>query len=174
MFYDKFVALCAQKGESPSHVAEAIGLSNAAATGWKNGKKPNDITLRRLSDYFSVPIEDLKDVPSSFYKNYVRLCDSIGKSPSGVAVELNIGKPSVTRWKHGGGITDATAFKIANYFHVPVAELMGDDCAEKEAAAPKDVGLSPMESQLMEYVRALTDDQKKMLLAQLQVLKNQE
>lgn len=174
MFYDKFVALCAQKGESPSHVAEAIGLSTAAATGWKNGKKPNDITLRRLSDYFSVPIEDLKDAPSSFYKNYVRLCGSIGKSPSAVAIELRIGKPSVTRWKHGGGITDATAFKIANYFHVPVSELMGDGCTEKETDAPKGGGLSPMESQLMEYVCALTDDQKRMLLAQLKSLKDQE
>lgn len=174
MFYDKFVALCAQKGESPSHVAKAIGLSNATATGWKNGKKPNDITLRRLSDYFSVPVEDLKDVPSPFYKNYVRLCSSIGKSPSAVAIELRIGKPSVTRWKHGGGITDATAFKIANYFHVPVSELIGEDCAEKETGAPKDDGLSPMESQLMESVRALTDDQKRMLLAWLKSLKNQE
>ncbi len=69
---------------------------------------------------------------------------------------------------------DTTREKLANYFHVTVADLIGDDCAEKEAAAPKDVGLSPMESQLMEYVRTLTDDQKKMLLAQLQALKNQE
>lgn len=69
---------------------------------------------------------------------------------------------------------DTTREKLANYFHVTVADLIGDDCAEKETAAPKDVGLSPMESQLMEYVRALTDDQKKMLLAQLQALKNQE
>lgn len=69
---------------------------------------------------------------------------------------------------------DTTREKLANYFHVTVADLIGDDCAEKETAVPKDVGLSPMESQLMEYVRALTDDQKKMLLAQLQALKNQE
>lgn len=160
MFYDKFVALCAQKGESPSHVAEAIGLSTAAATGWKNGKKPNDITLRRLSDYFSVPIEDLKDAPSSFYKNYVRLCGSIGKSPSAVAIELRIGKPSVTRWKHGGGITDATAFKIANYFHVPVSELMGDDCAEKETAASKDDGQKYTDFELLQAYHVADDRTK--------------
>lgn len=110
----------------------------------------------------------------TFYENYLKLCNNIGKSPSAVAIELNLGKPSVTRWKHGSVPRDSTVSKIANYFHVTVADLIGGDCAEKEAAAPKDVGLSPMESQLMEYVRALTDDQKKMLLAQLQALKNQE
>lgn len=110
----------------------------------------------------------------TFYENYLKLCNSIGKSPSAVAIELNLGKPSVTRWKHGAVPRDSTVSKIANYFHVTVADLIGDGCAEKETAAPKDVGLSPMESQLVEYVRALTDDQKKMLLAQLQALKNQE
>lgn len=110
----------------------------------------------------------------TFYENYLKLCNSVGKSPSAVAIELKLGKPSVTRWKHGAVPRDSTVSKIANYFHVPVSELMGEDCAEKETAAPKDVGLSPMESQLMEYVRTLTDDQKKMLLAQLQALKNQE
>ena len=110
----------------------------------------------------------------TFYENYLKLCNSVGKSPSAVAIELKLGKPSVTRWKHGAVPRDSTVSKIANYFHVPASELIGDDCAEKETAVPKDVGLSPMESQLMEYVRTLTDDQKKMLLAQLQALKNQE
>ena len=45
--------------------------------------------------------------------------------------------------------------------------------AEK-TAAPKDDGLSPLEARLMELVRRLTDDQKQMLLAQIELLlKNQ-
>lgn len=90
-----------------------------------------------------------------------------------MCVELGMSKSILTGLKNGTkkNIQTDTAQKIADYFGVTVDRVLG---AEKETAVPKDVGLSPMESQLMEYVRALTDDQKKMLLAQLQALKNQE
>lgn len=61
MFYDNYVALCAKLGKSPSGVAREIGLSNAAANGWKNGKKPNDTTLAKLSEYFGVSISELAE-----------------------------------------------------------------------------------------------------------------
>lgn len=59
-----------------------------------------------------------------FYEKYLCLCNSINKSPSAVALELKIGKPSVTRWKNGASPRDATVLKIADYFGVTVAELM--------------------------------------------------
>lgn len=90
MFYDKFISLCAQKGESPTQVSKNIGLSNAAATGWKNGKKPNDITIKRLADYFGVPVDALKEPENVFYENYLRLCNSVKKSPSAVALEVGL------------------------------------------------------------------------------------
>nr|DAG49762.1 MAG TPA: Repressor protein CI [Caudoviricetes sp.] len=177
MFYDKFVSLCAQTGVSPTQVAKNIGLSNAAATGWKNGKKPNDITLRRLSDYFSVPVEDLKDEPSAFYENYVRLCNSVGKSPSAVAIELKLGKPSVSRWKTGTKPRDATVLKVANYFGVTVEELMsgdpsagikkgpilGDEAEDSETAELRDIWSSADESErrdLLEMARMLKNRRK--------------
>ena len=86
----------------------------------------------------------------TFYENYLKLCNSIGKSPSAVAIELNLGKPSVTRWKHGAVPRDSTVSKIANYFHVAVADLIGDGCAEKETAAPKDDGLNYTDSELLQ------------------------
>lgn len=62
----------------------------------------------------------------AFYENYVHLCNKIGKSPSAVAIELKLGKPSVTRWKSGTKPRDTTVLKVANYFHVTVDELVGD------------------------------------------------
>lgn len=59
MFYDNYIRLCAQKKKSPSAVAKEIGLSNAAANGWKRGKFPNDTTLSKLSSYFDVPVSEL-------------------------------------------------------------------------------------------------------------------
>ena len=52
----------------------------------------------------------------NFYENYVRLCNSVGKSPSAVAIELKLGKPSVSRWKSGSNPRTATLLKIADYF----------------------------------------------------------
>ena len=110
---------------------------------------------------------------STLYENIRALCSEKNIKPGKMCVELGLSKSLMTDLKAGRKKTVRvdTARKIADYFGVTVDRVLG---AEKETAAPKDDGLSPMESQLMEYVRALTDDQKKMLLAQLQVLKNQE
>lgn len=109
----------------------------------------------------------------TIYNNIKSLCDERGVKPGRMCVELGMSKSILTGLKNGTkkNIQTDTAQKIADYFGVTVDRVLG---AEKETAVPKDVGLSPMESQLMEYVRALTDGQKKMLLAQLQALKNQE
>jgi transcriptional regulator with XRE-family HTH domain len=70
VFYENFLALCAKTRKTPSGVACAIGLSNAAASGWKKGKTPNDTTLLKIADYFGVSVETLtedqkeKPVPS--------------------------------------------------------------------------------------------------------------
>lgn len=44
---------------------------------------------------------------------------------------MGLSKPTVNRWKNGGGITDATAVIVADYFCISVEELMGrsDDAA---------------------------------------------
>lgn len=110
---------------------------------------------------------------SNLYENIKELCDEKGVKPGKMCTEASVSKGLITDLKMGRKKTVhvETAQKIADYFGVTVDRVLG---AEKETAAPKDVGLSPMEAQLMEYVRTLTDDQKKMLLAQLQALKNQE
>ena len=69
----------------------------------------------------------------AFYENYVKLCNLVGKSPSAVAVELKLGKPSVTRWKHGAVPRDTTILKIAGYFGVSVEELTQDTKKERPA-----------------------------------------
>lgn len=58
-FYSNFLKLCSKKNVSPSCAASAIGLSNAAATGWKKGKLPQDATLQKLADYFDVDVLEL-------------------------------------------------------------------------------------------------------------------
>lgn len=56
MFYDKFLALCIKRNMSPSAAAIDAGFSNAAAAGWKKGAVPRDSAVKKLADYFGVPV----------------------------------------------------------------------------------------------------------------------
>lgn len=59
----------------------------------------------------------------TFYENFLKLCNDVGKSPSRVADEIGISKSIISRWKNGGGISDITAVKLAEYFGVSTGVL---------------------------------------------------
>lgn len=88
-----------------------------------------------------------------FYDNYLRLCNSVGKTPSAVALEIGLTKPSVSRWKSGSMPTDATLKRIADYFGITVDELLGK---EKQ---PTEGELHPANKKLMELSRALSPEE---------------
>lgn len=57
MFWDKYFALCSKIGKSPNAVAKEIGISSGTLTGWKkHNKVPLDMTIKKVSDYFGVPV----------------------------------------------------------------------------------------------------------------------
>lgn len=97
-----------------------------------------------------------------FYENYLALCEKVGKSPSRVALEIPLSKPTVTRWSNGGGITDATARKVANYFGVTVEELMGEGI--KKDPIPKDEVVSSAKQKLLDTLDGLSDSQIEKLI----------
>lgn len=109
-----------------------------------------------------------------FYEKYLCLCNSINKSPSAVALELKIGKPSVTRWKNGATPRDATVLKIADYFGITVEALMGDKMpvlppeGAKKAPAAEGEGVSAERKALLDIVSSLTDEQCRKLLVLVQ------
>lgn len=100
-----------------------------------------------------------------FYEKYLCLCNSINKSPSAVALELKIGKPSVTRWKNGATPRDATVLKIADYFGVTVTELMAGVGEQENAPATEGEGISCYETELMRLWRCLSPEQQARELA---------
>lgn len=59
MFWESFYALCKSKGTSPNAVCKEIGLSNAAATGWKNGTLPKADILVKIADHLECSIDAL-------------------------------------------------------------------------------------------------------------------
>jgi len=99
-----------------------------------------------------------------FYENYVRLCNSVGKTPSAVALEIGIAKPTVTRWRNGSKPNKATEIKVADYFGVHVSELTGE--GQKNSPLPDGEGLSDLE-----YIRSrlpyMSKDDLALLMAEL-------
>lgn len=93
----------------------------------------------------------------AFYENYVQLCNEVGKSPSAVAIELKLGKPSVSRWKTGTKPRDTTVLKVANYFGVTVEELIGKGI--KKDPIPKDGAVSEPKQKLRDLIDGLSDEQ---------------
>lgn len=98
-----------------------------------------------------------------FYDNYLRLCNSVRKTPSAVALEIGLTKPSVSRWKSGSMPTDATLQKVADYFGITVDELLGK---EKQ---PTEGELSGPKKALIDFVMPLSDEDAETVLQIAQI-----
>ena len=61
MFYDKFLELCNQKIKSPSVVADELGFARSSITKWKSGATLRPANLKRVADYFGVPVSYFSD-----------------------------------------------------------------------------------------------------------------
>lgn len=86
---------------------------------------------------------------STLYENIRNLCSEGNIKPGRMCVDLGLSKSLMTDLKAGRKktIRADTAQKIADYFGVTVDRVLG---AEKEAAAPKDVGLNYTDSELLQ------------------------
>lgn len=142
-------------------VANALGVSVDYLTGQTDNPYPTERNVNA----------------AVFYERYLELCASVDKTPSGAALEMGLSKPTVNRWKNGGGITDATARKVAAYFDVPVDYLTGqtDDPApeQKEKAPLSDVDRL-MEGLNAESIRKLREYAELLLLGQEKEEKEKE
>lgn len=99
---------------------------------------------------------------------YLRMQDKLTQTELGNALE--IAKSTISMYESGKREPDfETIEKFADYFNVDMATFFPSGEVEKTADLKVD-GLSPLEARLMELVRRLTDDQKKMLLAQIELL----
>ncbi|MDN0033196.1 helix-turn-helix domain-containing protein [Oscillibacter ruminantium] len=94
-----------------------------------------------------------------------------------VADAIGVKEATAQRYESGDikNIKHETILRLSEIFSVSPAYLMGwtDEpyLYDKEKAAPADGdGLSPLDAQLMDLLRFLTDDQKKLLLAQIDTL----
>lgn len=183
-FYANFLEQCAKKNVTVSAAAKAIGLSNAAASGWKKGKNPSNFTLFKLANFFECNISELTDnssleedsvsqdffeheiSPSNsvFFDNFLRLCNNFNCVPTKVASEIGLTGSVVYRWGKGALPHKSTLIKLADYFGCSISELTGE-VEQKEKPAPesgpnKDMLLAWIENagrdELIEALQAVT------------------
>lgn len=129
----------------------------------------------------------------NFYNNFVRLCNSVGKSPSRVVLDIGGTKSAITRWKNGSNPTDATAMKLAEYFGVSIEELTGETklgdmlyeaardhnlvespFKKEESTVTVDDGLSERmkarQQKLIEVAKRLPEEEVELLLRQAELI----
>lgn len=62
-FYENFAALCKKKSIKPSRVAEECGINRSNVSNWKkNGYTPRADDLKKIANYFHVPVGYLLQV----------------------------------------------------------------------------------------------------------------
>ncbi len=59
VFFNRFKALCDERGISVYRACTDIGLNRSAVAKWKAGGKPNGTTSARLAEYFGVSTDYL-------------------------------------------------------------------------------------------------------------------
>ena len=85
-----------------------------------------------------------------FYDNFIKACNSIGKTPSAALSEAGIDKSASTRWKNGKKPTDATLRKLADYFGISPEDLTGStEPAQRTSPAGVSNSDTQNEGQLM-------------------------
>ena len=107
-----------------------------------------------------------------FYDNFLTLCNSIGKAPSAVALDIGLNKSAVTGWKKRGSLpTDATAQKLADYFGVTVADLLSEN---ENKPAPKDGNeLTDTQREALELIKGMSDNQLQVFIATLKAARGE-
>ena len=67
-----------------------------------------------------------------FFDRYEKLCRDLKKTPTGVAVELGIGRGTVSYWKNGNTPKQDILTKIASYFNVSTDYLLGNTDVKRQ------------------------------------------
>ena len=91
------------------------------------------------------------------YDNFVRLCNSVKKSPSAVALEIGIAKPTVSRWKTGSVPNRSSLLKVADYFGVSVDSLTKGK--KENPATNGDEVLSKKQIEMIEKIKGMSKEE---------------
>lgn len=58
-FAENLTRVQAERGVTNYRIAKEIDVSQASIANWKNGTMPHPRNVKRLADYFNVPVDEL-------------------------------------------------------------------------------------------------------------------
>lgn len=83
-----------------------------------------------------------------FYDKFVQLCNERGEYPTAVAERIGVNRSAASRWARGALPRDTTLLRLAEYFGVTVAYLMGEESEEATKKAIMDTSDDGLEAAL--------------------------
>lgn len=93
----------------------------------------------------------------NFYERYLFLCNQKKISPTRAAIENNISRAAVNRWKNGSVPYDTAIQRLAEYFEVSFEYLKGTEQKEKPGAVK---ATEPMIELWEKYIKLSASDKK--------------
>lgn len=162
-FFRNLLRLCAETNETPSGVASSIGLSAAAASGWKKGKIPSDVNMSKIASHFGVTISDL-----------------MGWSPESMMRDTGE-KIALIKQRLDGDISDEDREELRNslyileesYDDISIARhLIGCKTDEKSPADP--MIDEAFEKSFEEYLATVTDREELLRIMELTLKRQRE
>lgn len=98
-----------------------------------------------------------------FYDRFHELCIERGISVTKATEEIGLARSIGTKWKNTGATPNGTTLeKIAAYFGVSVADLLGEE--KEKTANPVVDGLSDYDIKMLAWFHSLAPEQRKAIL----------
>lgn len=92
---------------------------------------------------------------------FLNLCNSVGKSPTAVALEIGLSDAAPSGWKKGAKPRDSVLNRLADYFGVTVDYLLSGN---EKPATPEGSGMSEKDVKLLAWFRSLPPETQKAIL----------
>lgn len=189
MFYDAFLSLCDDKGIKPGRVADEIGINRATVTSWKKaGYTPRADQLSKISKYFDVPTDfllglqpfnnwatinanrkqfiDASCIDSKLLSTLWGIDSNLPETAPLVAFIKFVNEAILTAEINSDGVLEIAVKE--NFIGMTIGAQL--KLGKKKPTPIFEDGLDEQDRQLMELMKALTPDQKELLLAQLLTL----
>ena len=88
-----------------------------------------------------------------FYINFINQCAKLKVTPAKVAREIGVSGAAVSKWKNGSKPSDVTLAKLAEYFGVPVEELLAGTETPEIKKAPDNLTEDDELNELLEELK---------------------
>lgn len=164
MLGDKLKALRNQLNRTQENVATDLEMSRASYSHLENNRnQPDNETLKKLADYYSVSVDYLLDVNSASHStinpitgqriSYLRKRAKL--SQPALANRLNVSQSTITSWENNRrNITTDDLIKVADLFSVTTDYLLGHEPNDGLlTAAHQDDDLTPeQKEEIRDYI----------------------